>query len=348
VAEWVEISTLDMRYEGYRVRDPHFEEALLCSIRLRGIETPLSGMDIAGRQVLLDGFKRCRCARKLEIPMVPYEVIADDERTGLLHLLKPRKKRRSCALEEAGFVRLLIEECGMSDAEVACALGRSRGWVSMRTRMLLEITEGVAREVYRGRFPAYSYTYVLRRFIRMNGVDAEAIESFVRAVSGRGLTHRQIERLGHAWFEGPVAMRGEIEAGNLSFVLGCMERAVADGTSERERSCLSGMQRVLDGFGHLETMSRVGSLSSPSFRAQAHILLTKILARVGAFVHAMRRFHDRCGEEEERVPAAPERHGKAGDCAAPGAGSEDGAGDHQSRRRSPEDEAERPDRDPGG
>jgi len=329
------------------VRDPRLEEALLSNIRLRGIEAPLSGMDVEGCRILLDGFKRCRCARKLEIQTVPYEVIADDERTGLLHLLQRKKMRRSCALEEAGFVRLLIEACGMSDVEVACALGRSRGWVSMRTRMLREITDGVAREIYRGRFPAYSYTYVLRRFIRMNGVDSEAIESFVRAVSGRRLTHRQIARLGHAYFEGPASMRGEIEAGNLALVLGCMERAIADGISERERSCLLGMERLLEGYGRLETMSHEASLSSPSFRAQAHILLTKILARVGAFTEAMRRFHDRCGEEEKRISSAPERDGEAGDCAAPGTGSEDGAGDHQGGGRGPEDEAKRPDRASG-
>lgn len=328
MADWIEISSLDLRYGSYRVRDPRQEESLLQEIRLRGIAEPLSGIDAAGRRILLDGFKRYRCARKLKIQTVPYEAIAEDARTGLLHLLQGEKKRRSCALEEAGLVRLLIEEHGMSDREVAFALGRSRGWVSMRTGMLREITEGVAHEIYRGRFPAYSYTYVLRRFIRMNGIHPEQVEAFVKAVSGRSLSHRQIERLGYAYFQGPSSMRREIEAGNLWVVLGCVGKAFAGGCSQMERSCLLGLGRLLESYGRLETMSHMSTLSSPSFRAQAHMLLVRILAREKDFGRAMRRLHDRCGEEAERVLSVPERDGEARDCPPSGSGCEDGAGDH--------------------
>ncbi len=343
MAAFIEISSFDLRYEAYRVRDLCREAALLEDIRSRGIEIPLSVMLLDGSPVLLDGFKRYRCARELEIQTVPSDVIAEDAQTGLLQLLQRRPQRRSCALEEAGFVRLLIKEFGMNEAEVAAALGRSRGWVSMRTKMLEEISESVAKEIYRGRFPAYSYTYVLRRFIRMNGIKPDDVEVFVRAVSGRNLTHRQIERLGHAWFEGSAQIRQELQAGNLSWVLGCMERSRVNACSEQERACVVSMERLLGDFGRLEVMSDMASLTGPAFRAQAHLLLTKILARTGSFTEAMRRFHDRCGAKEECPPAAPERDGEAGDCAATRTRSENGACDYSGGRGGALVPAERPD-----
>ena len=48
------------------------EERLLASIAQRGIEEPLEGVEVKERSVLLNGFKRYRCARKLRLATVPY------------------------------------------------------------------------------------------------------------------------------------------------------------------------------------------------------------------------------------------------------------------------------------
>ena len=45
MSESVELSTLDLRYEGYRLRDDAREARLLASIAQRGIEEPLEGVD---------------------------------------------------------------------------------------------------------------------------------------------------------------------------------------------------------------------------------------------------------------------------------------------------------------
>ena len=65
MSENVERSSLDLRYEGHRLRDDAREARLLASIAERGIEEPLEGVDTPTGRYLLNGFKRYRCAAKL-------------------------------------------------------------------------------------------------------------------------------------------------------------------------------------------------------------------------------------------------------------------------------------------
>src|SRR5579871_4304477 len=70
----VELASLDLRYESFRLKQPALEERLLSSILQRGIEEPLEGVDLPTgppalppTRILLNGFKRHRCARKLRL-----------------------------------------------------------------------------------------------------------------------------------------------------------------------------------------------------------------------------------------------------------------------------------------
>lgn len=67
MSETVERSSLDLRYESYRLRNGAAEARLLASIAERDIEQPLRGVDTPQGRLLLDGFKRYRCATKLGI-----------------------------------------------------------------------------------------------------------------------------------------------------------------------------------------------------------------------------------------------------------------------------------------
>ena len=71
MSESVELSSLDLRYEGYRLRDDAREARVLASIAERGIEDPLEGVDTPEGRFLLNGFKRYRCAQKLDLHSVP-------------------------------------------------------------------------------------------------------------------------------------------------------------------------------------------------------------------------------------------------------------------------------------
>ena len=72
MSETVERSSLDLRYESCRLRNSAAEARLLASIAERGIEEPLGGVSTPQGRLLLDGFRRHRCAVKLGIECVPY------------------------------------------------------------------------------------------------------------------------------------------------------------------------------------------------------------------------------------------------------------------------------------
>ena len=99
MSESVELSSLNLRYEGYRLRDVTREARLLASIADRGIEEPLEGVDTADGHLLLNGFKRCRCAQKLGIGIVPRNVAvstATSMAVVLVELREPWVQRDIC------------------------------------------------------------------------------------------------------------------------------------------------------------------------------------------------------------------------------------------------------------
>ncbi len=104
MAREVELSALDLRYESYRLRNPGLEARLLASIAQRGIEEPLEGVDKEDRILLLNGFKRYRCARKLGIGRAPYASLGNDEVLGIMNLLRVSNDRSLGILEQAGFI----------------------------------------------------------------------------------------------------------------------------------------------------------------------------------------------------------------------------------------------------
>lgn len=89
----LERSSLDLRYEGHRMKNAGLEERLLASILQRGLEEPLEGVEVDGAHILLNGFKRYRCARKLQLRTVPYASLGQDEAAGILSLLRTSNNR---------------------------------------------------------------------------------------------------------------------------------------------------------------------------------------------------------------------------------------------------------------
>jgi hypothetical protein len=216
MADEIELSTLDPRYESYRTKSPALERVLLASIVERGIEEPLEGVDTGEGRILLNGFKRYRCARKLGIALVPYLSLGEDEATGIVVLLRVSNQKTLGILEQARFIDDLRTLHKLSVAEISEILSRSKSWVSMRLGLVREMSAAVRERIFSGAFPVYSYMYTLRQFMRMNGVKKREVEEFVGAVSGKKLSVREIEQLAHGYFRGPEWFRGEIQSGNLA------------------------------------------------------------------------------------------------------------------------------------
>ncbi|MEK7766250.1 MAG: chromosome partitioning protein ParB, partial [bacterium] len=150
MAEEVDLSTFDLRYESYRMRNPTQEARLLASITERGIEEPLEGVDVEERRILLNGFKRYRCARKLAFSTVPYASLGGDAAAGIIAVLRTSNHRRLSILEEARFIEDLRTFHRLSVADIAETLSRSKAWVSMRLGLLKEMGETIREKIFSG------------------------------------------------------------------------------------------------------------------------------------------------------------------------------------------------------
>jgi len=297
VAE-AELSTFDLRYESYRLRNPSAEARLLVSITERGIEEPLEGVDVEEKRILLNGFKRYRCARKLGMGHVPYASLGEDEATGIIAVLRASNHRSLGILEQARFIDELKGLHKLSTADIAETLSRSKSWVSMRLGLIREMSDRVREKIFRGAFPVYSYMYTLRQFMRMNGVKRQEVEEFVEAVAGRKLSVREIEQLAHGYFRGPEWFRNEVQRGNFGLVLERMRQVpeAPDGSNEFERVLLKDLEIVGKYMQRVIGKSQDRRLKTRAFCAQANLLSAGILSRVGAFTQTLKELYDRTGQ----------------------------------------------------
>ncbi len=298
MAKDIELSSLDLRYEDYRMKNAGLEERLLASIAQRGIEEPLEGVQLQDASILLNGFKRYRCARKLQLHSVPYAWLGDDQVAGIMNLLRISNNRALSILEQAAFIDELNTTGHLSVAEIAKELSRSKSWVSMRLGLISEMRPTIRAKLFSGAFPVYSYMYTLRQFMRMNGVRGEEVEQFVVAVSDKGLSIRDIEQLAHGFFRGPDSFRQEILKGNLALPLKRLREMPQnpDGCSEFERVMLHDLELTQKYMQRVMGKSQDSRLKSRPFHAQANLLSAAILSRAPTFNQSLKQLHDRSGQ----------------------------------------------------
>jgi len=297
MSETVERTSLDLRYQSYRLRNDAAEARLLASIAERGIEQPLAGVDTPQRRLLLDGFRRYRCAERLGLECLPYVSLGDDEAMGIASLMRVAKQKTLSILEQARFVVELLSMHDMSIADVAETLSRSKAWVSMRHNLLKEMSQTVQQILFRGTFPVYSYMVTLRPFMRINGVGQKEIERFVQTIAGERLSVRQIELLAHGYFRGPASLREAIHQGNWKWSLEQMQAVPEDseGCSDVERALLRDLERLLKSMQRVMTRCDDPRLKTRAFHAQANLLVAGLLSRRELFFKTMEEFHDRSG-----------------------------------------------------
>jgi hypothetical protein len=303
----VELSSLDLRYEHYRMKHPALEARLLAAIAQRGIEEPLEGVDHAQGSILLNGFKRYRCACKLGMGKVPYTALGSEQAAAIVNLLRISNHRSLSILEQAAFLEELRRLEPMSVAEMGEQVSRSKSWVSMRLGLIGEMSPLVREKIFGGDFPVYAYMYTLRQFMRMNRVPKQEIEDFVVAVSGKKLSMREIEQLAQGYFRGPESFRETIRHGHTGRVLDWMRQVPQDPDScnEFERGLLKDLEIAQKYMQRVMGKSQDRRLKTPAFYAQAHLLSAGIMSRERAFLDCLRKLHDRSGQAPSGISAAP-------------------------------------------
>jgi len=298
MADEVETSSFDTRFASYRVKKPAAEKALLSSILQHGIRDPLQGVDTKNGRILLDGFKRYRCAGRLSIAIVPYRSLGSDEASGIIELIRIANVKNINILEQAILIEELKTVYNMSISEIAGLLEKSKGWVGMRAGLIKEMSECVLNKIFSGQFPAYSFMYTLRKFIRMNSIKKEEVDEFVKSVSGKNLSIRDIGMLAHSYFSGSVEFRRQIRNGNISWGLNFLKENPQDTTecTKLEWEMLKTLEIIQKYIHRVTCKSKDNRLKSNSFFAQANLLAGAILKQMDNFGKAMEQFYDKSGQ----------------------------------------------------
>lgn len=293
----VELANLNRKFEKNRQRSEAQEKQLLFSLMEKGFEEPLYGVQTKeGELILLDGFKRLRCALKLGIGVAPFFSLDENEAVAILRILKTSNAKTLTMLEQAAFVEELKTQHGISVAEIAKQLQRSKAWVLVRLKTHTEMSESTFEAILSGRFPFYSYFYTLHPFMRVTGVASKKdLDEFVSHTAGKGLSTRDIELLANAHFRGGDSMREQIKNGDIGWCLQELkerrraESASQSGLTDIEKKVLRDLDMLQNCMGRLNLKFMTAKeMKNSSFHAQAEILVGGILSRIEKFVKTLR------------------------------------------------------------
>ncbi|MBF0548523.1 MAG: hypothetical protein HQM08_29090 [Candidatus Riflebacteria bacterium] len=157
------------------------------------------------------------------------------------------------------------------------------------------MSDFILEQILKGNFPTYAYMYTLRQFMRINKIAKEEIDEFVRLVSGKHLSLRDIERLAHGYFHGSDNFRAQIKTGNIFWGLEKLKEnaAKAGDCSEFEQSMLKDLEILKKYMKRISCKFKDERLKSGSFNALANILLENIFKNSNSFFSEIKEFYDR-------------------------------------------------------
>ena len=300
--ETIELNSIDLRLEKTRLRNSAVERTLLDSIAHEGILSPLyvTGSDASGYYLLVDGFKRYRCARKLGMGMAPIECIADDIATGIVTFIRRNEYGSGITtLEQAAMIEELHRRCAMSIYDIAKRLGRCPSWVSMRLGILEDLTPLLREKILSGAFPARAYLYGIKGFTRGNKIAKERIDLFVSAVSGKGLSTRALFVLSRASFTGGTVIERLVLEGDVHRALHIL-RVDTNGSDDtslnaKERLFIKELQSTAAGMSRIIAQSDTLDTTAGSFTQYVNLWSGAILKRLSDFAATIKELYDRSG-----------------------------------------------------
>jgi ParB family chromosome partitioning protein len=203
------------RYQPRGRVDPESLAGLTESIKSQGVMQPILARPLGGgRYEILAGERRWRAARMAGLATVPALVReVSDRHAAAIALIENLQREDLNPLEEAAGVKRLIEEFGMTHAEAAETLGRSRVAVTNALR-LLELAPPVQELVREGKLdmgharallglPALKQIEIAR-LAATKQLSVRQVEHLVAALARRGApararTDRDVARLEEEW-----------------------------------------------------------------------------------------------------------------------------------------------------
>jgi hypothetical protein len=290
---------------------------------LHGILDPLYLAGGTGSQhyVLIDGFKRYRCARKLGMGMVPAECVADDVATGIVTFIRRNEYGVGITvLEQAALIEELHCRCAMSIYDIARRLGRSPAWVSLRLGVLDDLTPLVRSKLLSGAFPARAYLYGIKGFTRVNNIDRERVDAFVAATSGKGFSTRDLFVLSRAFFTGGSVIERLVLEGDVHRALQLLS-ADTDGSDDasltyKERLFIKDLQSTATGMSRITANGGSLHMQGSSFSQYVNLWSNALLKRLSDFSTTIKELYDRSGPHLRGAYPVPPGSKSQRDCPA--------------------------------
>lgn len=287
----IDITKIDLRFEQLRLKNPKAEGILLASISERGVEDPVGGILSDDRLILLDGFKRYRCALKCKITELPYTTYGSDETLGVITLLKISNDRSLHILEQAKIVRELVESYKLKVSDIAAKLSKSNFWVRMRITLLSEVTPYCLQKIFEGSFPAWCALGKLRQLKRYYQITNQGIDEFVETVSGKYLSCREIDLLAQGYFSGFLDKK-QIAGNDFKWAVDKMKRlslSVQDLGSNDQQS-IRELEIVQKYMGRVIVKSPRWNKNNSEFMSMATILAEGILSKIDSLGKTLHNF----------------------------------------------------------
>jgi ParB family chromosome partitioning protein len=192
-------------------------EELAASIRERGLLQPLLVRRAGAGYQLIAGERRWRAAQRAGLTRVPVRVHDVDDRESLeLALIENLQREDLNPMEEARAYERLSEEFGLTQADVAQRVGKSRSAVANSVR-LLQLPPDIRAKLSSGALSAGH----ARSLLGLDSVEAQS--ELVRDVVERRLSVRDTERLVRERQSGDDPNRASVES-ELSRSLGTKVR----------------------------------------------------------------------------------------------------------------------------
>jgi hypothetical protein len=307
----IELNSVDLRFEHTRHKNADIERRLLSSIMDQDILEPLriSVCKDTQRPVLLDGFKRYRCARKLNKGIIPVEYIGEDVVDGVLCLLRRESVSGLNILEQAGMIEELHQTYSLSIYDIATGLGRSPSWVSMRLGMIGELSALVRGKIMSGAFPARAYMYGIKGFTRVNKISAECVDSFVEAVSGKGINTRDLIMLSKAYFTGGKTTVQLILEGDTHRAIKMLACKAGVGSTrgttltEVQHSFVADLEIIAKSMGRIVGSGVAKNSMTPLYMHEVNIWSATICKNLKVFSTIIRELYDYSGRTDNRFDA---------------------------------------------
>lgn len=318
----LEMKTLDTRLEHTRTRNAAAERKLLTSITERDILDPIQvvSSEKDDTHVILDGFKRYRCALKLKMGTIPAVVIANSEVEGIFTFIRRHQHQTGLnILDQAALVEELHTRYHLSIYDIAKKLDRAPSWVSMRLGMLKDLTPFVRKKIMSGAFPARVYMYSIKGFTRVNMVPKERIETFVNAVSGKKIGTRDLTILSEAFFSGSKTTEKLLSGGNVREALELIKKESAEIAADNQfthfqRSLLQSLKNIAsDMFSLVRNSSKI-SYENRLFSQDVHIWSSAVQKYLHIFTSTIKELYDRSGTQDCSTDIVCSGHKEKTDC----------------------------------